>query len=67
MLSCFRDLTYFQNGFELLFCSPSIKKVDKHAPENYRSVSLTSVSCKLLEHVFYKHMRKHIERHKVLT
>ena len=27
MLSCFRDLTYilyFQNGFELLFCSPSI-------------------------------------------
>ena len=24
MLSCFQDLTYFQNGFELLFCSPSI-------------------------------------------
>jgi hypothetical protein len=24
MLSCFRDLTYFQNGFELLFWCPSI-------------------------------------------
>ena len=23
MLSCFQDLTYFQNGFELLFCSSS--------------------------------------------
>jgi hypothetical protein len=43
------------------------QKVDKHAPENYRSVSLTSVSCKLLEHVICKHMLKHIEKHKVLT
>jgi hypothetical protein len=43
------------------------QKVDKHAPENYRSVSLTSVSCKLLEHVICKHMLKHIEKHIVLT
>ena len=43
------------------------KKVDKHAPENYRPVSLTSVPCKLLEHAICKHMLKHLERHKVLT
>ena len=31
------------------------------------SVSLTSVPCKLLEHVICKHMLKYLERHKVLT
>jgi hypothetical protein len=43
------------------------KKGDTHAPENYRPVSLTSVPCKLLEHVICKDMLKHLERHKVLT
>ena len=43
------------------------KKGDKHAPENYRPVSLTSMPCKLLEDVICKHMLKHLERHKVLT
>ena len=31
--------------------SPVFKKGDVHLVENYRPVSLTSVSCKLLEHV----------------
>ena len=43
------------------------KKGDKHAPENYRPVSLTSVPCKLLEHIICRHMLKHLEKHKVLT
>jgi hypothetical protein len=43
------------------------KKGDKHAPENYRPMSLTSVPCKLLEHVICKHMLKHLEKHKMLT
>jgi hypothetical protein len=44
-----------------------LKKGDKYAPENNRPVLLTSVPCKLLEHVICKHMLKHLERHKVLT
>ena len=32
------------------------KTGDKHAAENYRSVPLTSVPCKLLEHIVYKHI-----------
>ena len=43
------------------------KKGDKHAAKNYRPVSLTSVPCKLLEHIICKHMLKHLEKHKVLT
>ena len=43
------------------------KKADWHSAENYRPVSLTSVPCKLLEHIICRHMLKHLERHNVLT
>ena len=43
------------------------KTGDKHATENYRPVSLTSVRCKLLEHIICRHMLKHLEKNKVLT
>ena len=43
------------------------KKGNKHAAENYRPVSLTSVPCKLLEHISCRHMLRHLEKNKVLT
>jgi hypothetical protein len=43
------------------------KKGDKHCAENYRPVSLTSVACKLMEHVICHHMHEHFEKHKILT
>jgi len=46
--------------------SSIFKKGDKHATENYRPVSLTSVPCTLLEHIISKHILKYIEKHKVL-
>ena len=36
-------------------------------PENYRPVSLTSVPCKLLEHIICRHLMKHLETNKILT
>ena len=36
-------------------------------PENYRPVSLTCVSCKILEHIIMRHSRTHLERHGILT
>ena len=42
--------------------SPVFKKGDVHLAENYRPVSLTSVSCKLLEHVICKHLLNHLEK-----
>ena len=47
--------------------SPIFKKGDKHLPSNYRPVSLTSVCCKLLEHIVCKHILTHLETHKILT
>ena len=47
--------------------TPVFKKGNVHQAENYRPVSLTSVSCKLLEHVICKHLLNHLERNNILT
>jgi hypothetical protein len=45
----------------------AFKKGDKHLPENYRPISLTSVCCKILEHIVYCHLMDHFEKHGTLT
>ena len=47
--------------------TPVFKKGDRHSAENYRPVSLTSVPCKLLEHIICSHMLKHFEKYSILT
>ena len=47
--------------------TPIFKKGDKHAPQNYRPVSLTSICCKFMEHIICKHILVHLEKHKILT
>ena len=47
--------------------SPVFKKGDVHMVENYWPVSLTSVSCKLLQHIICKHLLDHLEKNKILT
>jgi hypothetical protein len=42
------------------------KKGAKTAPENYRPVSLTSVSCKVLESLIKDEMLKHLKKHGLL-
>ena len=43
------------------------KKGDKHQPGNYRPISLTSVTCKLLEHIVCHHLHSHLENNKILS
>ena len=43
------------------------KKGDHHAPKNYRPISLTSVPCKLLEHIICRHTLSHLENNNILT
>jgi hypothetical protein len=47
--------------------SSIFKKGDRNRAENYRPVSLTSVACKLLEHIICRHLRNHLEKHSILT
>ena len=47
--------------------SPIFKKGDCVEASNYKPVSLTSVACKLLEHVVHSHIMKHFDTHDVLT
>lgn len=47
--------------------SSVFKKGDRNRAENYRPVSLTSVACKLMEHIICHHMREHLEKHDILT
>ena len=43
------------------------KKGDRHLAENYRPISLTSVPCKILEHMICRHLLNHLEAHNILT
>ena len=45
---------------------PIFKKGDKHQPSNYRPVSLTSITCKLLEHIIHSNIMHHFDQHRVL-
>ena len=42
------------------------KKGSRTAANNYRPVSLTSVPCKLLEHIMFRHIMTHLDAHNVL-
>jgi hypothetical protein len=45
---------------------PIFKKGDRHQPANYRPVSLTSISCKLLEHIVHSNIMTHFDNHNIL-
>ena len=46
--------------------APVYKKGDKHKPVNYRPISLTCISCKLMEHIVTSHIMKHLESNNIL-
>lgn len=43
------------------------KKGDKYKASNYRPVSLTSLCCKIQEHIITSNIPKHLEDHNILT
>ena len=43
------------------------KKGPKELPENYRPISLTSICCKLLEHIIHSSISKYLESNHILT
>ena len=47
--------------------APIFKKGDRSKPENYRPISLTSVTCKVLEHIVLSNVMTYLEDHNVLS
>ncbi len=47
--------------------TPIFKSGDRTLPVNYRPISLTSVPCKILEHIIHRHMMDHFDRQNILT
>ena len=45
---------------------PVYKKGDKHNPINYRPISLTCISCKLLEHIIASNMMSFLEQNSII-
>ena len=46
---------------------PIFKKGDKHKAENYRPISLTSIICKVAEHIVHSQIMDHLDTHNLLT
>lgn len=40
---------------------PVHKTGDHHSPLNYRPISITSIPCKILEHIIFSHLVQHLE------
>ena len=47
--------------------APIFKKGSRSDPANYRPVSLTSISCKIMEHVVYSQIMGHLDRNNILV
>ena len=46
--------------------APVFKKGERYKPENYRPISLTSIPCKLLEHIVVGHVMDYCDHHNIL-
>ena len=42
-------------------------KTDRSNPENYRAISLTSASCKLLENIIHGNVIEHLDHNNIIT
>ena len=47
--------------------TPIFKKGDPKKAANYRPISLTSITCKLLEHIIHSNIMTHFDSNNILT
>ena len=56
----------YQQSIEKGMDYPCLQERRPSRCSKYRPVSLTSIACKLLEHIFCWHVRRHLDNHKIL-
>ena len=47
--------------------TPVFQKNDRSNPSNYQPISLTSIVCKVMEHVIYHSVIEHLQQHQILN
>ena len=50
----------------MAYVTPIYKSGRKSDPQNYRPVSLTSIICKVMEHILISHIMTHLETNDIL-
>ena len=56
------------DDWKIQFISPILKPgKDKTDPASYRPVSLTSICCKVYEHIIYSQTMDHLQKYKILS
>jgi hypothetical protein len=53
--------------WKTVLVSPVLKKGNRSSPSNYRPISLTSVSCNILEHIIFSNIMSHLDSHNILS
>ena len=61
------DQNTVPDDWKTALVTPVFKKGKRSAPENYRPVSLTSIVCKINEHIIVSETMDHIERQNILV
>ena len=53
--------------WKLTWVIPMFKKGARNSYSNYRPISITSIACKVLEHIIYSNIMNHLECHNILS
>ena len=61
------DMGEMPKEWSLANICPLFKKADRSLACNYRTVSLTCIPCKLLEHIVCSNIMSHLDHHKLLS
>ena len=67
LLNMILDSGTMPKDWKLAFVTPIYKKGSKNVAENYRSVSLTSVLCKIMDSFIREHVLKHLLKNRLLS
>ena len=67
IFKCSLSTAEIPDDWRMANITPLYKKGNKSDPSNYRPVSLTSIPCKLLEHIIKSSVYRHLEQHNLIT